>query len=151
VFRHKTKTYHEQLLNLLLVYRENIPSWVLNADYAGKRTLAVLIVTLIYCDANWSRYLIVFGCVTCHIWPRLVQQSDIWPRLARVNWSRYLSHLARACPAKWRHRFCKLIINSAKLNVHTNYFRHQNASWRKWRHWRHPFELQMWGITTNYY
>jgi hypothetical protein len=28
VFRHKTKTYHEQLLNLqlLLVYRENIPS-----------------------------------------------------------------------------------------------------------------------------
>jgi hypothetical protein len=47
----------------------------------------------------------LIGRVTCHI----------WPRLARANWSRYLSHLVQACPAKWRHIFCKLIINSARV------------------------------------
>jgi hypothetical protein len=44
-FRHKTKTYHEQLLNLLLVYRENILSRLLNTDYACEKTLAVSILT----------------------------------------------------------------------------------------------------------
>jgi hypothetical protein len=33
---------------------------------------------------------ILIGRITCHI----------WPRLARVNWSRYLSHSAHACPSE---------------------------------------------------
>jgi hypothetical protein len=30
-----------------------------------------------------------------------------------TNWSRYLSHLAQACPANWRHRFWALITSAA--------------------------------------
>jgi hypothetical protein len=39
---------------------------------------------------HWSRYFIVFGRVTCHIWLKLTQLYCLW--------SRYLSHLAQACP-----------------------------------------------------
>jgi hypothetical protein len=42
-------------------------------------------------------------------------------------WSRYLSHLAQACPAKWCHRFCILITSYTKLDLHTNYFRRQSG------------------------
>ena len=42
-------------------------------------------------------------------------------------WSRYLSHLAQACPAKWCHRFCILITSDTKLDLHTNYFRRQSG------------------------
>jgi hypothetical protein len=47
----------------------------------------IYIASVVFCNENselrlitvsaiWSRYVIVFGRFTCHIWPRLAQQSD---------------------------------------------------------------------------
>jgi hypothetical protein len=48
---------------------------------------------------------ILIGRITCHI----------WPRIARVNWSCYLSHSAHACP-------------SDVIYLHANYFQSQVTS-----------------------